>query len=115
MIALSCSASALAACPKTPKEWKANGAKIFVQKASQQHTSINIPDFSKKIGKSAEGKATPFESRKMKLVLVQAEDKSIPLFLSGIMKCDSATNEPVLTNLSWVQGDKSALVHVKPE
>lgn len=73
---------------------------------------MELPDFSSKLGKSASGKAVPFQARKRDFVLVEATDKETSLFLSGVMKCDSEKQEPVLVSLTWVKGDQSGIVKV---
>ncbi|MGZ3651237.1 MAG: hypothetical protein ACXVB9_05140 [Bdellovibrionota bacterium] len=101
------------ACPKNKKEWQAKGPKIFVEKAARQHAPITIEDFSAKIGgKSTTSSAVLFHEKKNEFVMVQAKDNDTSLFLTGILKCDTLTHEPVLLTLSYVKGDKSGLVPV---
>ena len=73
-----------------------------------------FPDFSKELSKKgAEAKATPFKERRGDFVLVEAKHPSEPIFLSGVMKCDQATKQPVLMSLTWVKGAKSGLVNLQ--
>jgi hypothetical protein len=106
-------APAFAACPKTPQEWRAKAPKIFVAKAALQHAPVDIEDFSARIGKKGvTASATPFQENKTQLVMVQAKDAAASLFLSGVLKCDTHRQEPVLLSLTYVKGDKSGLVKV---
>jgi hypothetical protein len=97
-------------CPRNSKEWNAKGPALLVKKAALQHGSRRIPDFSKKLMKSSS--AILFRERKKEFAMVQAQDKETSLFLSGVMRCDPATKEPVLLSLSWVQGEKSGMIKV---
>ncbi len=106
---------AQAACPKNKKEWQAQGPKLLVESASRQNAKVELPDFSARLGKSATGKATPFQARKKNFVLVEANDKETSLFLSGVMKCDSLRQEPVLVSLTWVKGTQSGIVKIAPQ
>jgi|GEM_PF-4836060 len=99
-----------AACPKNKKEWQALGPKFLVETAARKTQKISIPDFSSKLGKEAKGAATPFKQKKDELVLVEAKLEESSLFLSGVMKCDLATSQPVLLSLTWVKGSESGLV-----
>ena len=118
---LALSLPAFAACPKNKKEWQSRGPKILVEKASRQHAAIDLPDFSAlfdaKKGKNdkapkATGSAVPFKNKAGEFVMVQARDEETSLFLSGILKCDNARQEPVLMSLTYVLGDKSGLIKV---
>lgn len=111
---LALSASAHAACPKNKKEWQALGPKFLVETAASKGGKIDIPDFSKDLAKKgAEAKATPFKERRGDFVLVEAKHPSEPIFLSGVMKCDQATKQPVLMSLTWVKGARSGLVNLQ--
>ena len=102
---------ALAECPKTKKERHALGPKMLVETAVNRATKVEIPDFAKDLGKKgASAKATPFKERRGEFVLVEAKHPSEPIFLSGVMKCDLGTKQPVLMSLTWVKGDKSGFV-----
>lgn len=103
---------AWASCPKTKKEWESRGVKIFLEKASQQQTSIELPNFSSKLGKSAHGRAIPYKERQTQFALVQAEDKEAKLYLSGVLKCASPKQDPVLASLTWIKDGKSGMVKV---
>jgi hypothetical protein len=103
----------IAACPKTKKEWQKIGPKFLVETAARKTTKVDIPDFSAKLGKSAVGAATPFKQKKKDFVLIEARMPSDSLFLSGVMKCDELTKQPVLLSLSWVKGDQSGLVKLE--
>ncbi len=104
------SPAALAECPKNKKEWQTLGPKFLVETAARKTTKVSIPDFSAKLGKGAVGAATPFKQKKVELVLVEAKMEESSLFLSGVMKCDLATKQPVLLSLTWVKGSESGLV-----
>lgn len=104
-------AFAFASCPKNKKEWLALGPKFLVEAAVNKAAAADIPDFSKDLAKKgAEARATPYKERRGEFVLVEARHPSEPIFLSGVMKCDLATKQPVLMSLTWVKGDKSGLV-----
>ena len=105
-------AQARASCPKTKKEWESRGVKIFLEKASKQRTTIELPNFSNKLGKSAQGRAIPYKQQKTQFALVQAEDKETKLYLSGVLKCASPKQDPVLASLTWIKEGKSGLVKV---
>ena len=105
---------AQASCPKNKKEWQALGPKFLVETAARKTRKVDIPDFSAKLGKEAKGAATPFKQKKAELVLVEAKMNDESLFLSGIMKCDLATRQPVLLSLTWVKGSESGLVKLAP-
>src|SRR5687767_11170040 len=94
---------ALAACPKNKKEWLALGPKILVEAAAIKATEADIPDFSSQLGKSAQGLVTLFKEQKKSFVLVEAKLPKESLFLSGVMKCDLATKQPVLLSLTWMK------------
>lgn len=104
-----------AACPKNKKEWQALGPKFLVETASRKTRKVDIPDFSAKLGKEAKGAATPFKQKKDELVLVEAKMNDESLLLSGIMKCDLATSQPVLLSLTWVKGSESGLVKLNQQ
>ena len=104
---------AFAACPKNKKEWQKLGPKILVEKASRQHGRVEIEDFSAKIGKKgATGSAFLYGGKTKELVMVQAEDKDSAIFLSGTLKCDEISHEPVLLSLAFVKGKDSGLIKV---
>ena len=102
---------AAAKCPNNKNAWKALGPKFLVETAVNRAGKVEIPDFSKDLGKKgATAKATPFKERRGEFVLVEAKHPSEPIFLSGVMKCDPATKQPVLLSLTWVKGDQSGFV-----
>lgn len=103
-----------AACPKNKKEWQKEGPKIFVEKASRQHGPVEIEDFSARLGKKkgATASAFPFKQPKGEFVMVQAKDEETSLFLSGILKCDEISHEPLLLSLTFVKGNQSGLIPV---
>lgn len=102
---------ALADCPKDKKAWAALGPKMLVENANLKVAKVQIPDFSKDLAKKgAEARATPFKERRGEFVLIEAKHPAEPIFLSGVMKCDEATKQPVLLSLTWVKGDQSGLV-----
>jgi hypothetical protein len=105
---------ALASCPKNKKEWQKLGPKILIEKAALQHAPVEIENFSAKIGKkgATTSSAFPFHQAKGDLVMVQAKDETSSLFLSGILKCDEISHEPILLSLTYVKGDKSGLIPV---
>lgn len=103
--------TAHAECPKNKKEWQALGPKMLVETAVNRARKVEIPDFAADLGKKgASAKATPFKERRGDFVLVEAKHPSEPIFLSGVMKCDLATKQPVLMSLTWVKGDQSGFV-----
>jgi hypothetical protein len=104
---------ALAACPKNKKEWQKVGPKLLVEKASRQHARVEIEDFSARLGKKGTtGSAFLYGGKTKELVMVQAEDKDTALFLSGTLKCDEISHEPVLLSLAFVKGKDSGLIKV---
>ncbi len=102
--------SSQAECPKNKKEWTALGPKFLIETAARRSSKVEIPDFSAKLGKDAKGIATPFKQTTNELVLVEAKMNDESLLLSGIMRCDLATKQPVLLSLTWVKGKESGLV-----
>ncbi len=100
----------LAACPKNKKEWQAQGPKLLIQTAAQKITATEIPDFSKELGgKNAQGSVIPFKEKKKEFVIVEAKMPKEALSLSGVMKCDLETKQPVLLSLTWMKGEQSGI------
>jgi len=105
---------AFASCPKTLKEWRKEGPKIFLEKASLQRGPVEIEDFSARLGKKqgATASAFPFQQPAGEFVMVKVNDEKTSLFLSGILKCDEISHEPVLLSLSYVKGKQNGLIPV---
>src|SRR5262245_45670622 len=102
---------ALAACPKSKKEWQALAPRLLVENAARKVEKTEIPDFTARLGKGAEGRVIPFKDKKRgEMVMVEAKDPKSQLFLSGVMRCDLHTKQPVLLSLTWVKGEQSGLV-----
>lgn len=110
-LALFLAPGAQAACPKNKKAWQKLGPKFLVESAASKSGAAGIPNFSEELSKKgAQAKAFPYKEKKNEFVLVEVKHPSEPIYLSGIMKCDPATKQPVLLSLTWVKGDKSGLV-----
>jgi hypothetical protein len=109
---------AVAGCPRSLKDWQAQGPKLLVTKAMHQHAPVEITDFTEKLGKKDSGataRVTPFHGQKSDGVFVQANDEKEQLFLSGVLRCDVLKHAPVLVSLTYVKGTQSGLVNVVDE